>query len=214
MTLEEALTKLGELEARVEQLKPFETEVQSLRSHKVRLEGDLAKAKDARSTAEQERDELKERVPKDGAVTLTKADSERWHVLKGQADKLGGVDKLTGRLSKLEQLEAEQAAEERGATIRSLGLEPVKLERILKGETWHITGEGDDTRILVSKGDEDVAIEDWAESEGFSDLLNFARLEPEKQGVRALGQAGRRESGKIATPEELAAEKRKKIRQF
>lgn len=164
---------------------------------------ETAKMKERAQIAEGKVTELEDKLPKDGSVVIPKADFERLEAYKA----LGKLDEVKGKLDRVDTLEREKSQQEREATIRAAGYDPKKLNRILGNAELKVTGEGDDLKVLVTEGDTDTPLTDWAEAGELTDLLNVARLEPEKQGVRALGQAGRRSTQKAVSVEERKKEK-------
>ena len=165
-----------------------------------------AKLKERAQTAEGERDDLKGKVPADGAVTLSKADAERLEAYKA----LGKVDEVKATLERVGTLEQEKSRQEREATIRIAGFDPKKLERILGGAGLKVTGEGDDMKVLVTKDDTETALDEWAEAEEVTDLLNVARLEQTTRPI-AMPQAGRAPAPKGKTLEQRTAEVRSQV---
>lgn len=202
LSLEEAMHKLGELETTnkslVSQVGTKDAEIETLRGHKGRLETDLGKTRNDKQDAEKERDALKGQLP-DGSVVLSKADGARWGVLSGIATELGGVDKVQGRLARVTELEQASAKQERDDAIKGQGYDPKKLDRILGGAQFKVTGEGDEAKAFVTVDDKDTALSEWAEAEGVTDLLNVARLEPEETGARVVRQASRRDKVPVNT---------------
>ncbi len=197
MELNEALEQLGILKGKVG---PLEAERDRLLGNKESLEADLAKAKERYKKAESESDSLKEKVPGDGSTVLSKADAERWRVLSGIAGELGGVDKVQARLTRVGELEAEKTKVEREQTIRAAGYEPKKLERLIGSAGFKLEGEGDDQKVLITVGDEDHALSDWAEAEGITDLLNVARLGPAPSSRTPTGPGERPRTVQGAKP--------------
>lgn len=211
MTIEEALSELGVLKGKVG---PLETEVGTLRTHKEKLESDLAKVKEKRDAAESEATALKEKVPADGSLVLNKADAARWGVLSGIASELGGVDKVQGRLARVTELEQASAKQARENTIRAAGYDPKKLERILGGAEFKVTGEGDEAKAFVVSGETETALDKWAETEDVTDLLNVARLSPDAKRNETFTGAGTRKGGefKALSAEERAKQKKNESR--
>lgn len=184
LNLEEALEQLGTLKGKVGSL---ESEVETLRGHKGTLEADLAKAKQRYKDAETERDDLRAKVPANESVTLTKADAERWQAYTA----LGKVDEVKAALERVTTLETEKAQADREATIRTAGYDPKKLGRLIGSNALKVEGEGDALKVSVTIDDKDTLLDEWAEAEGISDLVNVARLDPSTRPA-AMGQAGDR----------------------
>lgn len=141
--------------------------------------------------AEAEVATLKEKLPADDSVTLSKADGERWRSLSGKSAELGGVDKLLERLGRVDTLEREQAQTQRADTIRAAGYDPKKLGRLIGDIPFKVTGEGDDRQALITVDDKDVPLSEWAEAEGIADVVNVMRLDSTARPV-VMPQAGKR----------------------
>lgn len=202
LTIEEALEQLGTLKGKVG---PLEAEVNTLRGHKERLETDLAKVKGERKTAQERATELEGKVPADGSVTLSKADSERWQAYTA----LGKVDEVKATLERVSTLETEKAQADREATIRTAGFDPKKFSRVVP-HSLKIEGEGDALRVSVTVDDKDTPLDEWAEAEGISDLVNVARLDPNTRPV-AMAQVGKRPPAPFKTEEQRMAEVRREV---
>jgi hypothetical protein len=205
LTLEEALTELGILKGKLE---PLQNEVNSLRSHKERLDGDVAKLRDRAQDAERERDDLKGKVPADGSLTLNKADAERWRVLSGVAGELGGVDKVQERLSRAKELEAKEAKRERKEGLKSQGFNPTVFDAIAEGNPYRVEEKDGAKTVFLTIGDEEIELNAYAEKTERADLLSYLALEtpePKQPGVPAAAQAGKRSNtSRLSTPEEIA----------
>ncbi len=162
------------------------------------------------STAQGKVSELDQKVPAEGSVILTKADAERWTFYTS----LGKPDDLKAQLEAKSNAEGELKRMKRGETIRTAGYDPKVLGRLIGDAEIKVTGEGDERKVSLLQGEEESDLTAWAEAEGIVTLLNAARLEaePKPNGVPAAGQAGRRDQTRLATPDEVAAEKRKKLR--
>jgi len=175
------------------------TEADTLEADRNDLRGKVATRQDENATlkqraqtAEAERDDLKTKVPGADAVVLNKADAERWRVLKSRADELGGVDKLEAQLGRVSELEAEKVKGERHTAMRKANYDPAKLERLIGSLPFEVEGEGDQQKVTVTVGEEKKPLAEYAEAEGFVDLLNVAVLEPGNPIV-VLPQAGPRQ---------------------
>lgn len=208
LTLEEALTELGILKGKVG---PLEGERDRLLGHKERLETDLGKAKTRAETAESERDDLKTKVPSDGAVTLSKVDAERWRVLKARADELGGVDKLEAKVARANELETKEAKRERKESLKQHGFNPSVFDAIAEGNPYRVEEKDDAKVVYLTVGDAEVELGEYAGKNDRADLMNYLALETaevKSSGVPVVAQAGKRQQGRLATPEEIAERKR------
>lgn len=156
--------------------------------------------------AEAEVATLKEKLPADGSVTLSKADGERWQAYTA----LGKVDEVRTTLERVATLETEKAQADREATIRSAGYDPKKLGRLIGNSTLKVEGEGDALKVSVTVDDTDTALDEWAEAEGISDLVNVARLDPNARPA-AMAQAGKRSPAPGKTEEQRKAEIRREV---
>lgn len=178
MTLEEAMHKLGELEA---QVKNDTRELDTLRKHKESLEADVAKQRDRAQTAEQERDTLKEQLPKDGSLVLGKADSERFAAYKA----LGlEPDALKSKLEKANR-DAKSLTETRNKDVLGkLGIKPSALRlREFDGVVLEVSGEGDAQQVTVKQGDKEATWDAWLKEAGLeSDIKDFGQ-EPARKNV-------------------------------
>lgn len=178
------------------------TEADTLEADRNDLRGKVATRQDENATlkqraqtAESERDDFKSKVPGADAVVLNKADAERWRVLSGIAGELGGVDKVQAQLGRVSELEAEKVKGERHTAMRAAGYDPNKLERLIGSLPFEVEGEGDQQKVTVTVGEEKKPLAEYAEAEGFADLLNVAVLEPGNPIV-VLPQAGPRQPNK------------------
>lgn len=146
------------------------------------------KLKDRAQDAEAIVADLKTKVPADGSLTLSKADGERFSAYTA----LGKVDEVKATLERVTTLETERAQADREATIRSAGYDPKKFSRVVP-HPLKIEGEGDDLKVSVTVDDKDTPLDEWAEAEGISDLVNVARLDPNARPA-AMAQAGDRKN--------------------
>ena len=183
MELPEALEKLGELKGK---LGPLEAEVNTLRGHKERLEGDLTKAREKAKTAEARVTELEGKVPSEGTVILNLDDAKEYQALKAlnmSAKDLG------------EKLEAGQkaarAVTEAGnkEALGLLGLKPSMLRlKELDGVAISAKKDGDKLTATVKRGDTETPWETFVKENGLEgDLPDFA-AETKAPGVAVLPQ--------------------------
>ncbi len=203
ISIEEALEQLGTLKGKVG---PLEAEVNTLRGHKERLETDLSKAKTRAGEAETERDDLRTKVPANESVTLTKADAERWQAYTA----LGKVDEVKAALERVSTLETEKAQADRETNIRKAKYDPKKLGRLIGSNALKVEGEGDNLKVSITVDDKDIALDEWAEAEGISDLVNVARLDPNTRPA-AMPQAGKRPPAPVKTEEQRKEELRREV---
>ena len=156
------------------------------------LEGERDKLKKSLDSREEDnkkaRDEIKElktQIVPEGSSVVPNADKVRLDEYKA----LGPINDLKAMSERVGTLEADKAKSEREATIRAAGFEPKKLERILGSNGLKVTGEGDEMKVLVTKDDTETPLDEWAEAEEVTDLLNVARLEQDRRPV-GMPQAG------------------------
>ena len=179
------------------------------------LEKDNAKQREELREARGEVETLSKRVPSENSVVLGKADAERWNVAKELIDTVGGVDKLQTLQTERDRLQTELKERDRKETIRDAGYDPRKLERLLGGASLRLQGEGDERSVKVvlrdSEGNEtERLIDEWAEAEGISDLLNVAKNGTTQETPKPrphFGAGERPPKSRVPNADELARDK-------
>ena len=124
MTLEEAMHKIGDLEATNRSLTQ---ERDRLLTHKGELEGDLTKARAAKSEAEAKVTEMTDKLPKDGSRVLSKSDGERYDAFTALILK---PDEIKGKLEAGEAAQTKAHRADNKEALRQLGFTPT--DRLLK----------------------------------------------------------------------------------
>ena len=148
----------------IETLEQAQAEIRTLQGKIDTLESDNFKAREARRSAERERDELKDKVPADGSVVVSKQDAADLASYR----ELGKLDKVKGDLESSKTALADVARLQRSQNVSDAAgtkYNRKALETFLPADATVVKdGEGDKAAWVVKQGDTATALDAWVKT--------------------------------------------------